>query len=84
MIFVYIFPFIDVADGTSGQDDGEDEVNPWDVKASSDKGVDYEKLIIKFGSSSIDSAIIERWFSYAHCYNNILGKYTCPYNIFYS
>ena len=59
-IFVYLFPFIDVAESTSGQDDGEDEVNPWDVKASSDKGVDYEKLIIKFGSSSIDSAIIER------------------------
>ena len=58
--FVYKFPCIDVAESTSGQDDGEDEVNPWDVKASSDKGVDYEKLIIKFGSSSIDSAIIER------------------------
>jgi regulator of replication initiation timing len=27
--------------------DCEDEVNPWDVKASSDKGVDYEKLIIR-------------------------------------
>ena len=42
----------------SGQ--GEDEVNPWDVKASSEKGVDYEKLIIKFGSSAIDSILISR------------------------
>jgi len=39
----------------------EDEVNPWDVKASSEKGVDYEKLIIKFGSSSVDAALISRF-----------------------
>ena len=38
----------------------EDEVNPWDVKASSDKGVDYEKLIVKFGSSAIDSHLLAR------------------------
>ena len=34
--------------------DGEDEVNPWDVVASSNKGIDYDKLIDKFGSSRID------------------------------
>jgi len=27
--------------------DLEDEVTPWDVKASSDSGVDYEKLILR-------------------------------------
>merc|ERR1719507_2944954 len=38
----------------------EDEVNPWDVKASSDKGIDYDKLIVKFGSSAVDKALLER------------------------
>jgi len=44
----------------STEAEGEDEVNPWDVKASSDKGVDYEKLIVKFGSSAIDSILLAR------------------------
>lgn len=43
-----------------GDNEDEDEVNPWDVKASSDKGVDYAKLIIKFGSSQVDAALIAR------------------------
>jgi len=38
----------------------EDDVTPWDVKASSDKGIDYDKLIVKFGSSPIDPALLER------------------------
>ena len=29
------------------------QVNPWDVKATSDKGIDYDKVIVKFGSSAI-------------------------------
>ena len=36
------------------------QVNPWDVKASSDKGIDYDKLIVKFGSSAVDKALLER------------------------
>ena len=35
-------------------------MNPWDVKATSDKGVDYEKLILKFGSSVVDAALLNR------------------------
>jgi hypothetical protein len=35
-----------VTNGVSAKE-SEDEVNPWDVKAGSDKGVDYEKLIIR-------------------------------------
>ena len=42
-------------------EEGEDEVNPWDVKASSDKGVDYAKLIVKFGSSQVDEALLARF-----------------------
>ena len=40
---------------------GEDEVNPWEVKSGSDKGIDYDKLIVKFGSSRIDKATIDRF-----------------------
>ena len=40
---------------------GEDEVNPWEVKSGSDKGIDYDKLIVKFGSSRIDQATINRF-----------------------
>jgi len=39
----------------------EDEVNPWEVKSGSDKGVDYDKLIVKFGSSRIDEETIQRF-----------------------
>ena len=39
----------------------EDEVTPWDVNASSNKGIDYDKLIVKFGSSKIDSALLEKF-----------------------
>lgn len=40
---------------------GEDEVNPWDVQASSNKGIDYDKLIVRFGSSAIDQDLLERF-----------------------
>ncbi|XP_072126660.1 tryptophan--tRNA ligase, cytoplasmic-like isoform X1 [Mobula birostris] len=41
------------------EDDG-DYVDPWTVQTSSAKGVDYDKLIVRFGSSKIDQALIER------------------------
>ena len=41
--------------------DGEDEVTPWDVNASSNKGIDYDKLILKFGSSKIDSVLLDKF-----------------------
>jgi len=50
----------EVPNAGSGEGD-EDEVNPWDVKASSDKGIDYQKLIVKFGSSPIDSDLLARF-----------------------
>ena len=43
------------------QEEFEDEVNPWEVKSSSDKGIDYEKLIVKFGSSKIYQNILSRF-----------------------
>lgn len=39
----------------------EDEVNPWDVQAASNKGIDYDKLVVKFGSSKIDDSLLTRF-----------------------
>lgn len=52
-------------DGVTPQDgaapqDGEDQVDPWSVSSSSAKGVDYEKLIVRFGSSKVDQELVDR------------------------
>lgn len=39
----------------------EDIVDPWNVQASSSKGIDYDKLIDRFGSSRIDATLLERF-----------------------
>jgi len=39
----------------------EDIVDPWNVQSASDKGIDYDKLIVRFGVSKIDDALIERF-----------------------
>ena len=39
----------------------EDIVDPWNVQSASNKGVDYDKLIVKFGVAKIDEATIERF-----------------------
>jgi len=39
----------------------EDVVDPWNVQASSNTGIDYDKLIDRFGSQRIDQALIERF-----------------------
>lgn len=43
------------------QETTEDFVDPWNVSTTSQSGIDYAKLIKRFGSSSIDSALIERF-----------------------
>jgi len=43
------------------QNDDEDTVDPWEVKSKSAKGVDYDKLIQRFGSSKIDDALVARF-----------------------
>ncbi|XP_054827984.1 tryptophan--tRNA ligase, cytoplasmic [Eublepharis macularius] len=47
---------------SNGPGDGEDEdfVDPWTVQTSNAKGVDYDKLIVRFGSSKIDKDLINR------------------------
>ncbi|CAF1652777.1 unnamed protein product, partial [Adineta ricciae] len=38
----------------------EDIVDPWNVASTSDKGIDYDKLIRRFGSSKISPELIAR------------------------
>ncbi|XP_058129833.1 tryptophan--tRNA ligase, cytoplasmic [Anopheles ziemanni] len=38
----------------------EDVVDPWTVTSTSDAGIDYDKLIKRFGCSHIDAALVER------------------------
>lgn len=47
-------------DGDSKQVNEDDIVDPWTVTSKSDAGVDYDKLIKRFGCSRIDDALIER------------------------
>ncbi len=46
--------------GAAGDEEAEDTVDPWNVTSKSDKGIDYDKLIKKFGSSRIDQTLLER------------------------
>ncbi|XP_069682956.1 tryptophan--tRNA ligase, cytoplasmic isoform X2 [Periplaneta americana] len=39
----------------------EDVVNPWNVVSKSDTGIDYDKLIKRFGSSKIDAELVEKF-----------------------
>ncbi|XP_061396113.1 tryptophan--tRNA ligase, cytoplasmic-like [Musca vetustissima] len=41
-------------------DDQNDVVDPWNVTSTSDTGIDYDKLIKRFGSSRIDDELIAR------------------------
>jgi len=53
-----------VADGFGElelQENDADVVDPWEVKSKSAKGVDYDKLIQRFGSSKIDDALLARF-----------------------
>ncbi|XP_062483941.1 tryptophan--tRNA ligase, cytoplasmic [Pezoporus occidentalis] len=48
-----------ISNGTTKEED-EDFVDPWTVQTSNAKGVDYDKLIVRFGSSKIDTDLINR------------------------
>jgi tryptophanyl-tRNA synthetase len=45
--------------GPSGDD--EDVVDPWTVTSKSQTGVDYDKLIKRFGSSKIEKSLVEQF-----------------------
>merc|ERR1712018_51490 len=38
----------------------DDFVDPWNVSSKSETGIDYDKLIRRFGSSRVDEALIQR------------------------
>lgn len=52
---------LDENNGSPCPADEEDFVDPWTVTSKSDTGVDYEKLIKRFGCSHIDDALIQRF-----------------------
>ncbi|KAL5103455.1 Tryptophan--tRNA ligase cytoplasmic [Taenia crassiceps] len=67
MVFFSCLNFAFIGDYTSSgcicvmaTEDG-DIVTPWDVKAVSDSGVDYGKLVERFGCSKIEPALLERF-----------------------
>lgn len=47
--------------GEFSQPAEDDIVTPWSVTASSETGIDYDKLILRFGCSKIDRQLIERF-----------------------
>uniref|UniRef100_A0A7I4YVP2 Tryptophan--tRNA ligase, cytoplasmic n=1 Tax=Haemonchus contortus TaxID=6289 RepID=A0A7I4YVP2_HAECO len=47
--------------GDQRDGDKEDLVTPWDVAASSATGVDYDKLIVKFGCRKLGPDLVERF-----------------------
>uniref|UniRef100_A0A1B6KZX3 Tryptophan--tRNA ligase, cytoplasmic n=1 Tax=Graphocephala atropunctata TaxID=36148 RepID=A0A1B6KZX3_9HEMI len=43
------------------KEDEDDVVDPWNVQSKNKTGVDYDKLIKRFGSSKIDAELLTRW-----------------------
>lgn len=52
---------VDILNELKIEDVVEDIVNPWTVSSASKKGIDYDKLINRFGCSKIDSHILDRF-----------------------
>uniref|UniRef100_A0A1A9UWY1 Tryptophan--tRNA ligase, cytoplasmic n=1 Tax=Glossina austeni TaxID=7395 RepID=A0A1A9UWY1_GLOAU len=51
----------DVTVATEVNEEQEDIVNPWHVTSTNEAGIDYDKLIKRFGSSKIDEELITRF-----------------------
>ncbi|KAJ1373954.1 tRNA synthetases class I (W and Y) [Parelaphostrongylus tenuis] len=60
-----------MVNGNHKGDENEDLVTPWDVSALSATGVDYDKLIVKFGCRKIESDLLER-------FKNVTGRELHP------
>ncbi|KAF2879243.1 hypothetical protein ILUMI_26930 [Ignelater luminosus] len=43
------------------ENDNDDVVDPWNVVSKSETGVDYDKLIKRFGSSKVDQELLDRF-----------------------
>ncbi|CAF5032707.1 unnamed protein product, partial [Rotaria sp. Silwood1] len=44
----------------NGTTENGDVINPWEVKAESMTGVDYNKIIVRFGSSHLTDDLVQR------------------------
>ncbi len=44
----------------SKQEEAEDLVTAFTIQAASDKGIDYDKLLVKFGCSPMTPELIEK------------------------
>nr|XP_012416168.1 PREDICTED: tryptophan--tRNA ligase, cytoplasmic [Odobenus rosmarus divergens] len=53
-------PALESNSGLDAAEAEEDFVDPWTVQTSSAKGIDYDKLIVRFGSSKIDKELVNR------------------------
>ncbi|XP_011414154.2 tryptophan--tRNA ligase, cytoplasmic [Magallana gigas] len=51
---------VSIKDEKMDKVDEDDVVNPWEVATNSATGVDYDKLIKRFGSTKIDDALLQR------------------------
>lgn len=49
------------AQAASEEQESDDVVTPWNVQSKSAQGIDYDKLIQRFGSSKLDSELLERF-----------------------
>lgn len=47
-------------EGKEEEEESEDFVDPWTVASSSVKGVDYDKLIVKFGCNKLNQDLLDR------------------------
>ncbi|XP_057337205.1 tryptophan--tRNA ligase, cytoplasmic [Microplitis mediator] len=45
----------------NGDNSQDDVVTPWTVESTNDTGIDYDKLIKRFGSSKIDQELLDRF-----------------------
>ncbi|KAG8036920.1 hypothetical protein G9C98_004242 [Cotesia typhae] len=45
----------------NGDNTQEDVVTPWTVESTSETGIDYDKLIKRFGSSKVDQELLDRF-----------------------
>ncbi|KAI1285419.1 Tryptophan--tRNA ligase, cytoplasmic [Halotydeus destructor] len=52
---------------TESGDTEDDFVDPWNVVSKSATGIDYDKLLLRFGSSKIDDALIKRLETITKC-----------------
>ncbi|PNF22810.1 Tryptophan--tRNA ligase, cytoplasmic [Cryptotermes secundus] len=52
---------VDINNSNVNCEDESDVVNPWNVVSKSETGIDYDKLIKRFGSSKIDDELLDRF-----------------------